>query len=113
LLFQETDSRQWNFVSQSEHGVVTDIPTFSETNNLQAIYTATGRIGYLWTPQFLGYVKGGMAFMHDKNQVLQPNGALFESTSPTQRSPMGPLFAFPSATAGSKPCQYVFGFLSP
>jgi outer membrane immunogenic protein len=60
---------------------LTDFPTFSETNNLKAVYTATGRIGYLWTPAFLGYVKGGMAWMQNKNQVLQPSGALSESAS--------------------------------
>jgi outer membrane immunogenic protein len=60
-----------------------DFPTFSETNDLKAIYTATGRVGYLWTPSFLGYVKVGMSWMQNKNQVLQPGGALFESASDT------------------------------
>ncbi|THD47953.1 MAG: porin family protein [Bradyrhizobium sp.] len=60
---------------------LTDFPTFSETNSLKAIYTATGRIGYLWTPSFLGYVKTGWALMQNKNQVLQPGGALAESAS--------------------------------
>jgi outer membrane immunogenic protein len=69
---------------------LTDFPTFSETNNLQAVYTATGRIGYLYTPSFLGYVKAGMAWMQDKNQVLQPGGALAESAK----------FTLPGMTAG-------------
>lgn len=69
---------------------LTDFPTFSETNSLKAIYTATGRIGYLWTPAFLGYVKGGMSWMQNKNQVLQPSGALVESAS----------FQLPGMTAG-------------
>ena len=69
---------------------LTDIPTFSETNNLQAVYTATGRMGYLYTPSFLGYVKVGMAWMQDKNQVLQPGGALLESAK----------FTLPGMTAG-------------
>ena len=46
---------------------VTDFPTFTEANNLKAVYSATGRIGYLYTPSFLGYVKIGMAWMQDKN----------------------------------------------
>ena len=62
---------------------LTDFPNFSETNNLQAVYTATGRIGYLYTPSFLGYVKVGMAWMQDKNQVLQPGGGLLESAKYT------------------------------
>ena len=60
---------------------LTDFPTFSETNNLKEIYTATGRIGYLWTPQFLGYLKGGAAWIKDRNQVFTPGGALIESAS--------------------------------
>jgi outer membrane immunogenic protein len=71
------------------HALV-DFPTFSETNSLKAIYTATGRVGYLWTPSFLGYVKVGMSWMQNKNQVLQPNGALLESAS----------FTLPGMTAG-------------
>jgi outer membrane immunogenic protein len=69
---------------------LTDFPTFSEANNLQAVYTATGRMGYLYTPSFLGYVKVGMAWMQDKNQVLQPGGALLESAK----------FTLPGMTAG-------------
>ena len=68
----------------------TDFPTFSETNSLRGIYTGTGRIGYLWTPAFLGYVKGGVAFLNNRNQVFQPGGALSESAS----------FTLPGMTAG-------------
>ncbi|MGY4296563.1 hypothetical protein ACVWXN_004658 [Bradyrhizobium sp. i1.4.4] len=60
---------------------LTDFPAFSEANNLKEIYTATGRIGYLWTPQFLGYLKGGAAFIRERNQVFAPGGALIESAS--------------------------------
>src|SRR5271169_1300429 len=69
----------FDFGSINGRHALTDFPTFSETNNLNAIYTATGRIGYLWTPAFLGYVKTGMSWMQNKNQVFQPSGALFES----------------------------------
>jgi len=60
---------------------ITDFPTFSETNSLREIYTATGRIGYLWTPQFLGYLKGGAAWIKERNQVFAPGGGLAESVS--------------------------------
>jgi outer membrane immunogenic protein len=60
---------------------LTDFPNFSETNSLKSIITATGRVGYLWTPQFLGYAKGGVAYLQNRNQVLQPNGAVFQSAS--------------------------------
>ena len=50
----------FDFGSIKGSHALTDFPTFSETNNLKAVYSATGRIGYLWTPSFLGYVKTGM-----------------------------------------------------
>jgi outer membrane immunogenic protein len=60
---------------------LTDVPAFSETNSLKYAITATGRIGYLFTPALLGYGKLGVAFTQNRNQVLQPNGALYESAS--------------------------------
>jgi outer membrane immunogenic protein len=80
----------FDFGSAKGSHFLTDFPTFSETNTLKSIETATGRIGYLWTPQFLGYVKGGMAWMQNRNQVLSPGGALVESSS----------FWLPGMTAG-------------
>jgi outer membrane immunogenic protein len=41
----------------------------------------SGRFGYLWTPAFLGYLKIGVSWMQDKNQVLLPSGALSESSN--------------------------------
>jgi outer membrane immunogenic protein len=60
---------------------VPDIAGLVETNNMNTIATAEGRIGYLWTPQFLGYVQGGMAWMHDRNQILTTGGALTETST--------------------------------
>jgi outer membrane immunogenic protein len=65
-------------------------PTFSETNSLKSIITGTGRIGYLWTPQLLGYGKVGVAFLRDRNQIFTPAGALMLSSS----------FTLPAMTAG-------------
>jgi outer membrane immunogenic protein len=59
--------------------VLADFPTFSETNSLRDIVTGTGRIGYLFTPTFLGYGKVGVAFLRSRNQVFSPGGALLES----------------------------------
>jgi outer membrane immunogenic protein len=73
----------FDFSNINGRHALTDFPTFSETNNLRSIGTATGRIGYLWTPQFLGYAKGGMAFSQNRNTVYQPSGALSESASYT------------------------------
>jgi outer membrane immunogenic protein len=87
----------FDFANINGRHALTDIPTFSETNNLRSIGTATGRIGYLWTPQFLGYAKGGMAFMRDRNQVFLPGGGLSESAS----------FTLPGMTAGAG-AEYMF-----
>jgi outer membrane immunogenic protein len=70
-----------DFGSLSGRHQLTDFPAFSETNKLDSIVTATGRIGYLWTPQFLGYGKVGVAFLHSKNSVFTPAGVLTESAS--------------------------------
>jgi outer membrane immunogenic protein len=37
-------------------------PTFISNVRVKDIWTATGRLGYLFTPQLLGYVKGGGAW---------------------------------------------------
>ncbi|MDH6262611.1 outer membrane immunogenic protein [Bradyrhizobium sp. BR13661] len=71
----------FDFGSINGRHALTDFPTFSETNSLKEIYTATGRIGYLWTPQFLGYLKGGAAWIKNRNSVYSPAGALIESAS--------------------------------
>lgn len=78
LVFGVQGMFDWGNINGSH--ALADFPTFSESNNLRSIATATGRIGYLWTPQFLGYVKGGMAFLNNKNQVFLPGGALLESS---------------------------------
>jgi outer membrane immunogenic protein len=79
-----------NFGNINGRHALLAFPTFSETNSLKGIYTGTGRIGYLWTPQFLGYVKVGVAFLQNRNQVFLPNGAPFESAS----------YTLPGMTAG-------------
>ena len=80
----------FDFGSVKGSHALTDFPTQSETNNLKAVYTATGRMGYLYTPSFLGYVKTGMAWMENRNQVFLPGGGLRESAS----------FNLPGMTAG-------------
>jgi outer membrane immunogenic protein len=63
---------------KSTHNVV-NLPGFTESNNMQQIYTATGRIGYLWTPQLLTYGRVGIAYFNNKNQLFFPGGGVFES----------------------------------
>ena len=82
--FQTTN---WVFGIQGEfdfgsvkgtHNILT-LPGFTESKNVQQIYTIAGRIGYLWTPQVLTYVKVGAAYFQNRNQVFLPGGAFFES----------------------------------
>jgi outer membrane immunogenic protein len=80
----------FDFGSVNGRHSLTDIPALSEKNNLRYAATATGRIGYLWTPQFLGYAKGGVAFLRNRNQVFTPAGALTEASN----------FTLPGMTAG-------------
>jgi outer membrane immunogenic protein len=81
---------QFDFGNINGRHALTDFPTLSETNSLKSIITGTGRIGYLWTPQFLGYGKVGVAFLQNRNQVFAPGGALFESAN----------YSLPAMTAG-------------
>jgi outer membrane immunogenic protein len=81
---------QFDFGNVSGRHSLTDLPTFSETNNLRSVGTATGRIGYLIQPSVLAYAKVGVAFMNNRNQVFSPGGALLESAS----------FTLPGMTAG-------------
>jgi outer membrane immunogenic protein len=71
----------FDYASSNGRHALTDFPAFSETNNLQSIITGTGRAGWLWTPALLGYVKGGVAWLNNRNQVFTPGGALIESSS--------------------------------
>jgi outer membrane immunogenic protein len=54
-------------------------PGFVSQNRTKDIFTATGRIGYLFAPQVLGYVKGGGAWARIDHQVFQPSGLLSET----------------------------------
>jgi outer membrane immunogenic protein len=46
---------------KSSH-VIPGFPTFNSNITVKDVYTVTGRLGYLFTPQLLGYVKGGGAW---------------------------------------------------
>jgi outer membrane immunogenic protein len=46
---------------QSTH-TLPAFPAFNSTDRMKSVFTATGRLGYLFTPSVLGYVKGGAAF---------------------------------------------------
>jgi outer membrane immunogenic protein len=61
-------------------------PTFGSANRTKDIFTVTGRIGYLFAPQVLGYVKGGGAWARIDHNILPPGGAgLSESATGIDR----------------------------
>jgi outer membrane immunogenic protein len=60
-------------------------PTFSSANRTKDIFTVTGRLGYLFAPQVLGYVKGGGAWARIDHNILQAGGALSESATGIDR----------------------------
>ena len=46
----------------SSSHVIPAFPTFISNVQVRDMWTVTGRVGYLFTPQLLGYVKGGGAW---------------------------------------------------
>src|SRR5882762_4026131 len=45
-------------------------PGFTSVNTTKNIFTVTGRVGYLFAPQVLGYVKGGGAWARIDHTIL-------------------------------------------
>lgn len=58
---------------------IPSFPTFSSSDTTKNIYTATARVGYLFAPQVLGYVKGGGAWTKTDSVVTIPSAANFLS----------------------------------
>jgi outer membrane immunogenic protein len=56
-------------------------PTFVATSRVKDIFSVTGRVGYLFTPQLLGYVKGGGAWASTNQSILGPANAVVEFAS--------------------------------
>ena len=59
-------------------------PTFTMNDKTDNFDTATARLGYAFAGSALAYVKGGAAWAHNKDVLLQPGGALSESASWTE-----------------------------
>src|ERR1700704_3899681 len=53
---------------------------FSQQTRTRDIFTGTARLGYLFVPQLLGYVKGGGAWTRSNTTVFQPGGILVSET---------------------------------
>jgi len=61
--------------------VIPGFPTIIATSRVKDMFTATGRVGYLFTPQLLGYVKGGGAWVRTDLSILGPANVLEEFAS--------------------------------
>ena len=81
---------QFDFGSVKGTSNVPALAGFTESTNLKELYLITGRIGYLWTPELLGYVKVGAAFQTNRNTIFAPGGATWETAK----------FTDPGITAG-------------
>jgi len=77
LVFGLQGMADWGRIDGSQN--IATRPGFSEQNTLSGLFTVSGRVGYLWTPQFLTYGKLGFAWFNDTNKYFA-GGALFEST---------------------------------
>jgi outer membrane immunogenic protein len=65
----------WTQLNDGTH-VIPAFPAFNYGNSFHYTATATGRIGYLWSPQFLLYVQGGAAWTNNNINVyvISPPG---------------------------------------
>jgi outer membrane immunogenic protein len=52
----------FNWTDHESTHAITAFPTFNATDRMKGAVTATARLGYLFAPSVLGYVKGGVAF---------------------------------------------------
>jgi outer membrane immunogenic protein len=77
LVFGLEGMADWGRISGNQN--IASRPGFSEQNTLSGLFPVTGRIGFLWTPQFLTYGKLGFAWFNDTNKYFA-GGVLFEST---------------------------------
>lgn len=71
---------------RSSHVVPTAFPgfpvgSFISNNRVNYTVTATGRVGYLFAPQLLGYVKGGAAWANQDHNFIGTVPAVFLSES--------------------------------
>jgi outer membrane immunogenic protein len=73
-----------NFGDNTESHGNPSFTGFRDDTNLKRTVTATARLGYLFAPQVLGYVKGGAAWARLDYTNFQPSGALSETANETR-----------------------------
>jgi outer membrane immunogenic protein len=77
----------FDFGNISESHINPSFPTFFDNTKVKDVFTVTGRVGYLFAPQLLGYVKGGGAWARvDYNNFgTVPVNFLLESATGVDR----------------------------
>jgi len=78
----------FDFGTINSSHIIPPFPTFSTADSTKNMYTATARIGYLFVPQVLAYVKGGGAWTRTDSSVFGsvPVNFLSESALGNDRS---------------------------
>lgn len=73
----------FDFGNINSRQTITAFPTFYSDNSTKDVFTVTGRVGYLFAPQLLAYVKGGGAWARIDYNVYGTVPATFLSESAT------------------------------
>ena len=66
--------------------VLPSFPTFFTQDRVRDVFSVTGRLGYLFAPSVLGYVKGGGAFARVDSAVLGTPGNFLSETARNDRA---------------------------
>ncbi len=75
---------QFDWASLSGSHALPTFPTFTMHDKTTSFGTGTVRLGYSVQPTVLVYGQGGVAWIRNKDTLLQPNGSLSESASWTE-----------------------------
>jgi len=71
----------FDFGNTNSSHILPPFPTFASADRTKNMYTATARIGYLFAPQVLAYVKGGGAWTTTDSTVTIPSANFLSETA--------------------------------
>jgi outer membrane immunogenic protein len=71
----------FDFGNVNSSHIIPPFPTYSSADRTKGMYTATARLGYLFTPELLAYVKGGGAWTGTDSNVTIPATAFLSESS--------------------------------
>jgi outer membrane immunogenic protein len=76
----------FDFGNIRENHANPSFPGFADQTTVKDVFTVTGRLGYLFAPQLLGYVKGGGAWARVDYVNFAPGGGLSETANGVDRT---------------------------